>query len=129
MKGYYATLIKPSFAPAPWVYSIVWPIMYLLMGLAAYRIWMNRKLNIKAMRGLTYYLIQLFFNFVWSIVFFGMKLQMVSVICIFLLLGLVMITTKAFAKVDKKARNLMIPYVLWTMFATVLNVSIWYLNM
>ena len=129
MRGFYSELIKPAFAPPPWLFAVVWPILYLLMGIASYRIWMMRRYDKNAKKALFYYGLQLFINFTWSIIFFGMNMIGLSVICIIILLGLIIITTRIFDKIDKIARNLMIPYIIWVMIAMVLNISIWRMNM
>ncbi|MCT4594605.1 MAG: tryptophan-rich sensory protein [Anaeromicrobium sp.] len=129
MGSFYAELKKPAFAPPPWVFGVVWPILYLLMGIASYRIWMSNKYDNGNKKALFYYGLQLFVNFTWSIIFFGMENIGLSVIAIIILLGLIIITIKEFSKIDKKAASLMIPYLIWVVFATILNISIWIMNM
>lgn len=122
-------LTKPSFAPPAWVFAPVWTVLYILMGIASYRIWMYG-LNRQDVRGaLLFYGLQLFFNFLWTITFFGLGLRGPAYIVIIILIILIMITTIRFYKIDKIAGYLLIPYLLWTMFASALNLSIWLLNM
>ncbi|WP_242972903.1 TspO/MBR family protein [Anaeromicrobium sediminis] len=129
MRGFYSELAKPVFAPPTWLFAVVWPILYLLMGIASYRIWMMKRYDKRAKKALFYYGLQLFINFTWSIIFFGMNRIGLAIICIIILLGLIIITTKIFGRIDKVARNLMIPYIIWVAFATILNITIWCMNM
>lgn len=124
----YGTLNKPFFAPPAIVFPIVWTILYILMGLAAYRIFMKNKLGAKDNDSYFTYLLQLLLNYFWSIVFFRFKLYGVSFILAVILLIMVIITTIKFFKVDKVAGFLMIPYILWLSFASVLAYYVWYLN-
>ena len=124
----YRTLNKPSFSPPAIVFPIVWTILYILMGIAAYRIY--NKTKDREIKGDEYffYLVQLLFNFGWSFIFFSFKLYGLAFLWLIILLVLVVITTIKFFKVDKKAGLLMIPYILWLAFAAVLNYYVWMLN-
>ncbi len=124
----YTDLVRPSFAPPGWLFGVVWPILYILMGIAAYRIAMYEKDGVNTKNAYFTYLIQLGLNFLWPIVFFNLKLYGVAFILIVILLVLIIITTIKFFKVDKVAGILMIPYILWVTFASVLNFFIWLLN-
>lgn len=117
----FESLNKPGFAPPAIVFPIVWPILYLLMGIAAYRIWMKGG-------DLTLYFIQLAVNFIWPIVFFKFGLIGAGFLVILVLLILITLTTLQFYKIDKTAAYLMLPYLLWVAFATVLNYFIVKLN-
>lgn len=124
----YNSLKKPIFSPPPFIFPIVWTILYILMGIAAYRIYMNNKSGKDDRGAYFYYLIQLLVNFLWSIIFFNLRLYGISFILIIVLLILMIITTIKFFKVDKIAGALMIPYILWVSFASVLTFFIWMLN-
>ncbi|WP_202707238.1 TspO/MBR family protein [Sporosalibacterium faouarense] len=124
----YRNLIQPSFAPPSWLFAPVWTILYILMGIAAYRIWISYADTSKKDSAFTFYFIQLSLNFLWSIIFFRFNMRFLALIEILLLLFSIIITTIKFYKIDKKAGYLMIPYILWASFATVLNYSIWMLN-
>ncbi len=129
MEMVFDTLIKPSFAPPAWVFAPVWIILYALMGIAAYRIFKlgcNKK-GVKS--ALLFYAIQLFLNFLWTIIFFRFELIGLAFIEIVILLIFIIITTVKFFKLDKCAGYLMVPYIIWVAFATVLNYYIWILNM
>ncbi|MCT4618102.1 MAG: tryptophan-rich sensory protein [Marinisporobacter sp.] len=124
----YQNLIQPSFAPPGWVFPIVWVILYLLMGIASYRIWMLGGEKKEVKNALFYYGLQLVFNFFWSILFFGVGLRGLAFIELLVLFVLIIITTMKFYRLDKTAGYLMIPYILWVAFAAILNFSIWQLN-
>lgn len=121
-------LTKPSFAPPASVFAPVWTVLYILMGIASYRVWMYGLDRQDVRTALVFYGLQLFFNFLWTIIFFGLGLRGLAYIEIIILLILIIITTSRFYKIDKTAGYLFIPYLLWTMFASVLNMSIWLLN-
>jgi benzodiazapine receptor len=124
----YETFIKPAFSPPGWVFPIVWTILYILMGLAAYRIWGHGKNGEDTKKALVLYGIQLFLNFLWTIIFFRFRLYGLAFVELLVLLVFIMLTTFEFFKIDKIAGYLMIPYILWVSFAGVLNFAIWYLN-
>lgn len=124
----YTSLNLPSFAPPAWVFMPAWIILYGLMGLSFYRILMLDKNNpdVKSARSAFY--IQLVFNVLWSILFFGMSLHIAAFIDILILLFYIVLTIVRFYKVDKTAAYLLIPYLLWVAFATVLNLAVVLLN-
>ena len=124
----YDTLKKSIVTPPAIVFTIVWTILYTLMGIASYRIYMNNKAGKKDYDGYFYYIIQLLINFLWSIVFSNLRLYGISFILIILLLILIVITIVKFFKVDKIAGILMIPYILWVSFASYLSLYIWIFN-
>ncbi|ERI89501.1 TspO/MBR family protein [Clostridiales bacterium oral taxon 876 str. F0540] len=127
-KENYESFIKPSFAPPDWVFGIVWPILYLLMAIAAYRIWRKGKGGVNTGKALTLYGIQLFLNFLWTIIFFRFRLIGLAFFELMLLLVFILLTTFEFFRIDKIAGILMIPYILWVSFAGVLNFTFWMLN-
>ncbi|QZY55078.1 TspO/MBR family protein [Crassaminicella profunda] len=126
--GKYQNLIQPDFVPPSWIFPIAWIILYLLMGIASYRIWMLGAEKRQVKNALFYYGLQLLFNFFWSILFFGVGLRGLALIELLVLLMLIIITFVKFYKLDKTAGYLMIPYILWVAFAAILNFSIWQLN-
>lgn len=124
----YEAFIKPVFSPPAYLFPIVWPILYLLMGLAAYRIWEVGKQRKNVRKALLLYGIQLFFNFLWPILFFRLRLYGLAFLELMILLVFMLLTTFKFFKYDKLSAFMMIPYIAWVSFAGVLNFSIWYLN-
>lgn len=123
----YTSFIKPPLSPPGWLFGIIWPILYLLMGIAAYIIYQTPETP-ERKKATTLYWVQLFVNFLWPIVFFRFEWYCISVIVILLLDVLVLITTIWFYKIKKAAGYLMVPYLLWILFATYLNVGIAVLN-
>lgn len=128
VKGIYASLVKPPAAPPGWVFGIIWPILYTLMGIAVYIVFQTKADMQKKSLALMFYILQLFFNFLWSIVFFGWNLYWAAALVAVILLLLVLLTTAAFLQINKKAAILMIPYIIWTAFALYLNIFIAVLN-
>lgn len=124
----YDNLKKPIFTPPNIVFPIVWAILYLIIGVAAYRIYMNNRLGRNDFDGYFYYLVGLLLNFLWPIVFFGLRLYGISFILVIVLLIFIIVTTIKFFKVDKIAGILMIPYGIWVTFASILNFFIWMFN-
>lgn len=124
----YENFSKPAFAPPGWIFTIVWTTLYFLMGIAAYRIWIVGKSGENAKRALFAYVFQLMLNFIWPLIFFKWDLKAVAFFELLVLIGFIIITILEFIKVDKKAAYLLIPYLLWSIFAAVLNYSIWMLN-
>ncbi|MGG5462614.1 TspO/MBR family protein [Clostridium sp. B9] len=124
----YESLNKPWFSPPAWVFSIVWTILYILMGIAAYRIYQRYKEGEKAKGTLLIYGLQLILNFAWSFIFFYFKLYGLAFIELIILLILIIITTIKFFRFDKISGLLMIPYIAWVSFVGVLNFFIWMLN-
>lgn len=118
-------LQKPSLSPPGWLFPIVWTIIYILIGIASYFVWISNKRNQTA---LTVYIIQLFFNFFWSIIFFNLELYLIAFIWLVILWLLILTTTILFYQIEKISGYLMIPYLLWVTFAGYLNLSIYLLN-
>lgn len=124
----YNDLIKPIFAPPAIVFPIVWSILYILMGIAAYRIYMRNKQGVDDDGAYFMYIVQLIVNLAWSFIFFTFRLYAVSFLWLILLFILVVITFIKFMKVDKIAAFLLIPYLIWLLFAGALNFFIWFYN-
>lgn len=123
---FYKTLIKPPLAPPPWLFGVMWPIMYVLMGISVYLVITSGRRGVRSAVWL--YAVQLFVNFWWSIVFFRFNSIMGALAVIVLLTLLVLVCVTVFRRFSKTASYLMIPYLLWTSFATYLNVGIFLLN-
>lgn len=121
----YDTFIKPSFAPPGILFPIVWTILYILMGISYGILESNGLLNDKIK--VVYYL-QLFVNAFWSFFFFILNWKFFAFLWILLLLLLVISMTTKFYRKNKLAGLLQIPYILWVIFAGVLNYSIYLLN-
>ncbi len=123
----YTSFTKPPLSPPQWLFGVVWPVLYLLMGIAVYLIYQTPQTP-ERKKATTLYWIQLLVNFLWPIVFFRFEWYWVSVAIILLLDVLVLITTVWFYRIKKEAGYLMVPYLLWILFATYLNIGIAVLN-
>ena len=126
VKEFMMTAQKPIFMPPGWVFPIVWTILYALMGFSAYII--ENTQSPRKNRALTIYYIQLFFNFAWSFIFFTFGNYLFSFIWIIALLILVLATILEFKMIKARAVYILIPYLIWVSFASVLNFSIYLLN-
>jgi tryptophan-rich sensory protein len=127
VETWYADLAKPSFNPPDEIFGPVWTVLYILMGVAAWRVW--RGADRDTARGpLSLFALQLALNLGWSVVFFGLHKIAAAVATIVVLDIAVLVTALAFRTVDRLAALLMAPYLAWIAFATLLNVAIWRLN-
>ena len=122
----YNDLIKPTLSPPGIVFPIVWTIIYLLIGIS-YTLLKEKGEAPKETQQLYY--TQLILNYLWTFIFFVFRLRLLSVLWIIILDVLVVIMTYQFYKQNKLSGILLIPYVLWLLFATYLNISIYFLNM
>jgi len=122
----YMNLNQPSFAPPGIVFPIVWTILYTLMGISSYII--DESNSYKKRKALSIYKIQLVINLLWSIIFFVFNLKTLAFIWIILLIVFVIKMIKEFLSINKTAGYLQIPYLLWLIFAAILNLSIIFLN-
>lgn len=121
---WYTTLVKPGFNPPNWVFGPVWTILYLMIGISLYLVWI-KKLNKTAF---IIFIIQLFLNALWSILFFGIRSPLYAFIEIILLWIAILITIIYFYRINKISAYLLIPYILWVSFAAVLNFAVFMLN-
>jgi len=125
---WYASLNKPFFNPPNWIFAPVWTILYALMGIALYFVWSNGLERKEVKDGVMLFGAQLALNASWSFLFFGMQSPLLGLICIVPLWMLIVLTIRKFYSVSKTSAYLMVPYLLWGTFATLLNLSIWLLN-
>ena len=121
---WYSEIIQPSFNPPSWVFPPVWSTLYVMMSIAIWRVWTTFFNS----RILKLYFFHLFFNCIWSIIFFGFHQIGLALINIIVILFFIIILMKEYLKIDKLSFYLMIPYFLWSSFALVLNASILFLN-
>ena len=120
-------IIQPRLAPPAIVFPIVWTVLYALMGIGAARIF-RRPPSKTRTRALGLYLVQLAFNFGWSLLFFNAQAFGLSFVWLAALLILIVWMITYFEKLDRLAAWLQIPYALWVAFAGYLNYTIWLLN-
>ncbi len=124
----YTQLRQPPLAPPSWVFPVAWVLLYALMGAASGLIWYHSGQTPRGKNALTLYAVQLTLNFSWSILFFRFQLIGLSVAVILLMTVMVIWTTVAFYRIKPLAGYLMIPYIVWLVFASYLNIGVWILN-
>lgn len=129
IKTWYPTIEKPIFNPPNWVFAPVWTMLFILMGIAAGMVWNKLESNKELVKkGLLFFTVQLLLNALWSYLFFGLNNILLALIEIILLWLIIYETYYIFKQVDKKAGYLLIPYLAWVGFATILTGSIYWLN-
>jgi len=126
--GWFTTLEKPFFNPPNWLFAPVWTLLYVMMGLAAGLVWYRGLHHAWVKTALYHFLFQLFLNLSWSVVFFGLKQPFLALLVIIALIVLLLLTIRWFKIAHNTAAYLLIPYLLWVLFAAVLNFEIWRLN-
>ncbi|WP_445381149.1 TspO/MBR family protein [Robiginitalea sp. IMCC43444] len=125
---WYAGLNKPTFNPPNWIFGPVWTVLYILMGIAAGLVWSRGFHHRWVKTALYYFGFQLLFNAAWSIVFFGMQDPVWALVILLALIVLIGFTIKWFRIVNRLSAYLMLPYLLWVIFAGILNYKIIELN-
>lgn len=124
---WYASLTLPGFAPPPVVFGPVWTLLYLLMGVASAMVWVASSSQWRSL-GLKVYAGQLGLNLLWSMLFFGLRSPLLGLVNILALLAMILVTASYFWRVNRLAGILLVPYILWVSFASMLNFAIWRLN-
>ena len=124
---WYASILKPSWTPPNQIFGPVWTLLYILMGVAGWRIWRKGGFNTNR-HLLILFFIQLTFNFFWSFLFFKLQRPDVAFVDILFLGASILATIVAFARKDALSAWLLVPYFIWVMFASGLNFAIWRLN-
>lgn len=119
---------QPPLSPPGWLFPVVWTILYTLMGIAAYLVYTSDKPEKQKKSALIVYGAQLFFNFFWSLIFFGREDYLFAFIWLVILWALILANTILFYRISKPAGILLIPYLLWVTFAGYLNFAIYLLN-
>ena len=126
-RSFYLELVRPSWAPPAGVFGPVWSVLYTLIGIAAWRVWRNGGFRTQR-RALTLFLVQLILNALWSWLFFGWHRGALAFVDIVLLLVSIVATLIAFWRAERLAAALLVPYLAWVGFASVLNFAVWQLN-
>ena len=125
----YNSVNTPPLSPPSWLFPAVWTVLYILMGISSAIIYKKGKEEGSSVKGaLDVYILQLAVNFIWSIVFFNMRLFFLAFLWLVLLWVLIIVMIKRFWEIDKTAAKLQIPYLLWVAFAGYLSFMIWLLN-
>lgn len=125
--GWYTTIQKPSFQPPNWLFGPVWTLLYILMGISLYLVWKQPSSELRN-KALTIFFIQFILNFFWSVIFFNQHQIGWALIEIGVMWVCILLTIIQFKKIKPAAAWLLVPYILWVSFATVLNAAIWKLN-
>ena len=121
---WYSQIILPSFNPPSWIFAPVWTTLYILMSIAIWKIWVN-SFDSKLLK---LYLIHLFFNGTWSIIFFGFHLIGLALINLAIIIVFIILLMVKYLNKDKVSFYLMVPYLIWSSYALILNSSIFLLN-
>lgn len=124
----YRGLNQPPLAPPGWLFPVVWTVLYLLMGYASYRVLTSGKNEEQIRQAMILYGAQLFVNFLWPLVFFGLQWRLAAFFVLVVLWVLIFLTMRAFSEIDELAGDLMLPYILWVTFAGYLNLGTYFLN-
>lgn len=129
---WYDGLTKPPFSPPNWLFGPVWTLLYTLMGIAGYLVWEKRGKTAEDQNtrraALSFFAAQLALNFLWSVLFFGLRNPELALADILVLWTLILMCILTFQKLSKAAAYLMVPYFMWVSFATLLNFSLAVLN-
>lgn len=124
---WYARLVQPALTPPGWVFPLVWTVLYIMMGVAAWLVWRRHGLA-GAIWPLGLFLVQLGLNALWTYVFFGLKNPGLAFLDIVALWFAILATLISFWQYDRPAGGLLLPYFLWVTFAIYLNLQFWRLN-
>lgn len=123
---WYAEIAKPAFTPPDWIFAPAWTGLYVLMGFAFYEIWTNESPYKK--KAVVFFIIQLVLNGLWSVIFFELQAPLYAFIELLFLLVFLLIATYYFYKIFKPTLWLLLPYILWLLYAGALNLGIIVLN-
>ena len=125
--SWYQALEKPPFNPPDWLFAPVWTALYILMGIAAWRVWRLR--SFEATRtAFAVFGVQLCLNLAWSFPFFGLQRIDLALLEIVILLVAIIANTIMFWRIERLAGLMFVPYAAWVTYATLLNASLWLLN-
>ena len=122
---WYSQLIKSNYNPPDWIFAPVWTTLYLMMTLAIWFFWHSKN---RDMNTIYIYFIHIVFNTTWSIVFFGLHQILFALIVLLALIFLIITLIIRFKRVNLVSYYLMIPYLLWTLYALFLNFNLLILN-
>ena len=123
MNQWYKNLKKAPFTTPSYVFGIVWPILYTLMAISTYLVWSNKKCY-PYCSAITFFLIQLFFNLIWTTLFFKLNMPKLALLDTILILGFTIFTFQKYFKINKIAAYILIPYIAWLCLAFILNAYI-----
>jgi translocator protein len=128
VESWYQTINKPSWNPPSWIFAPVWTTLYVMMGIALYLVWKSDSSAVLKKTAISLFAVQLILNFFWSFIFFNQQQPGWALVEIIAMWFFILLTIFAFAQVSKPAAWLLVPYISWVSFATILNYTIWQLN-
>ncbi len=128
IKTWYQTIKKPDWQPPNWLFGPVWTVLYIMMGIALYLVWKATADQSKKRMAIILWIVQLVLNFFWSFVFFRQHQIDWALGEILILWLFILLTIFSFARINKTAAWLLVPYISWVSFATILTYTIWQLN-
>ena len=128
MNGWFDTLQKPSWNPPGWLFAPVWTTLYLMMGVALWLVWKSEKPEAEKTKAAQVFALQLFLNFWWSLIFLHFHAPGLAFLDILLMVATITWTIFRFAPISRLAAWLLVPYLSWVCFATILNHTIWSMN-
>ena len=126
--GTYDAINRPPLSPPTVVFPIVWAILYILMGAALYLVLTSDAKREERQNAAQLFFLQLLFNFLWPIIFFSFQTFWAAVLCLIIMIVLIVMTIRAFGKIEPLAAKLLIPYLVWCIFALYLNIGVAILN-
>ena len=128
VNGWYAAANKPWFNPPNWIFAPVWTTLYVLMGIALFLVWRTESVKTIKQTAIILFAVQLALNFFWSFIFFKLQQPAWAFAEIIVMWLMILLTILWFGKINAVAAWLLVPYICWVSFASVLNYSIWKLN-
>ena len=128
VNGWYATVSKPWFNPPNWIFAPVWTALYIMMGIALFLIWKSKAEKSVKQTAIILFVVQLILNFFWSLIFFKMQQPGWAFAEIIIMWLIILLTIIWFGKISSAAAWLLVPYICWVSFASVLNFAIYRLN-
>jgi benzodiazapine receptor len=128
IESWYSQLSRPSFTPPDWTFGVVWPALYVIMGISAFLIWNKGLERSKVKTALGIFVVQLLLNGLWTPIFFSLHLIGLALVEIVILWVAILLTILSFWRVSRIASLLLLPYILWVSFAVFLNTSLFILN-
>lgn len=126
--AWFIQLNKPFFQPPNWLFAPVWTILYILMGAAAGIIYTTSRKTAAGKTALLLFAVQLVFNVIWSFLFFGSHMLLLASVDIVLLWAVLLATIVNFWKINRASAVMLIPYILWVTFASVLTITLFLMN-
>lgn len=126
--SWYQTIQKPSWNPPGWIFAPVWTTLYVMIGISLFLVWKADVTKELKQKAIILFCIQLVLNFFWSLIFFSLQQPGWALVEIIVMWIFILLTILAFAPINKIAAWLLVPYISWVSFATILNYTLWKLN-